>query len=109
MAYKKSGSSEITPYNINDVDSKYNWFRPLNLMLSCDGSDLAKNFIEWLLTDGQNILADLGAKKLETDELHSMYAISDYTWDEFWLSNDVAKAGSNVWITDQVFGAVDQS
>jgi hypothetical protein len=24
MAYKKSGSSEITPYNINDVDSKYN-------------------------------------------------------------------------------------
>jgi hypothetical protein len=77
------------------------------MILSCDSDDLGKDFIQWLLGDGQDLLAGLGAKKLEETELHSMYAITTYTWEEFWLSNDVTKAGSNVWTTDQVFGALD--
>jgi hypothetical protein len=106
MAYKEDGGS-VTPYSINAVDNTYNWFRPLNTMLSCDSAETVKTFIEWLLVDGQNSLAKLGAKKLSDDELHTMYSLSTYTWDVFWASNDVDKAGSNVWITDQTFGAID--
>jgi ABC-type phosphate transport system substrate-binding protein len=46
MAYQKAEGSQIMPYAINNVDATYNWFRPLNMILSCDSDDLGKDFIQ---------------------------------------------------------------
>lgn len=84
--YQAKGTSEVTTFDLNDVKAslnqicvtgKFNWFRPINVMLDVD-QDKTKDFIWWIYFGNANqgteyaehyseIIYALGAKPINKD------------------------------------------
>lgn len=94
-----------TEYNVEDISIKYNFFRPLNLMLSINSNIQTQKFIQDVINYSINIgFTNLGAKGISQDQYNSMSIDSNFWVDDVTLMN---QRGSS-WDQDNtVFGAIE--
>ena len=93
-------------YNVEDINIHYNFFRPLNLMLSINSNIQTQKFIQDVINYSMHVgFTNLGAKGISQNQYKSMMSIDSNFWvDDVTLMN---QRGSS-WDQDNtVFGAIE--
>ena len=93
-------------YNVEDINIRYNFFRPLNLMLSINSNIQTQKFIQDVINYSMHVgFTNLGAKGISQNQYKSMMSIDSNFWvDDVTLMNQ----RDSSWDQDNtVFGAIE--
>ena len=93
-------------YNVEDINIHYNFFRPLNLMLSINSNIQTQKFIQDVINYSMHVgFTNLGAKGISQNQYKSMMSIDSNFWvDDVTLMNQ----RDSSWDQDNtVFGAIE--
>ncbi len=95
-----SDSNQSYKLDKDNIAAGYNWYRPMNLILSCNSEEYIKNFIEWILANMlfensyiSNIYEAQGFIPLDAKTLLTMFNPSDDKGIE--LINDLSEYAKN--------------
>ena len=92
-------------YNVEDINIHYNFFRPLNLMLSINSNIQTQKFIQDVINYSMDVgFTNLGAKGISQDQYNSMSINSNFWVDDVALMN---QRGSSWDQDDTIFGAIE--
>lgn len=92
-------------YKVEDINIHYNFFRPLNLMLSINSNEQTKKFIQDIVNYSIDIgFTNLGAKGISYDQYNSMCVDSNFWVDDVTL---MEHRGSSWSQDDTIFGAIE--
>ena len=96
-------------YNVDKIANGYNFFRPINLLLSTDNSIEIKKLINDIVSYSLNTgFLDLGAQKINEEQYKSMF--KDPNIDStFWASDqELLTIRNDSWDNDKtIFGAIE--
>ena len=92
-------------YNVEDINIHYNFFRPLNLMLSINSNIQTQKFIQDVINYSMDIgFTNLGATGISQNQYNSMCIDSNFWVDDVALMN---QRGSSWDQDDTIFGAIE--